>query len=125
MEVKQSAPHPPSGKVHRGKATSDNKRLHHISQFTTDYYRLGYSASGVEKATQHVYDPEKLAEIRNTTPDVKESFECGRADDPVMPNIWLPEGVFPGFSETCLDFYWVGKAIHRRLSYLQLINLTP
>jgi len=24
-----------------------------------------------------------------------------------MPNIWLPEGVLPGFKEACLDFFWV------------------
>ena len=24
-----------------------------------------------------------------------------------MPNIWLPDGVLPGFKEACLDFYWV------------------
>jgi len=23
-----------------------------------------------------------------------------------MPNIWLPDGVLPGFKETCLDFFW-------------------
>jgi len=24
-----------------------------------------------------------------------------------MPNIWLPEGILPGFKEACLEFYWV------------------
>ena len=24
-----------------------------------------------------------------------------------MPNIWSPDGVLPGFKETCMDFYWV------------------
>jgi isopenicillin N synthase-like dioxygenase len=23
-----------------------------------------------------------------------------------MPNIWLPDGVLPGFKEACLDFFW-------------------
>jgi hypothetical protein len=43
------------------------------------------------------------------TGDVKESFECGREDDSLMPNIWLPEDVLPGFKEVCLDFYWVSS----------------
>jgi hypothetical protein len=24
-----------------------------------------------------------------------------------MPNIWLPEGILPGFKEACLGFFWV------------------
>ena len=24
-----------------------------------------------------------------------------------MPNIWLPNGVLPGFNEACLSFFWV------------------
>ena len=40
-------------------------------------------------------------------PSMKESFECGSEDDEFMPNIWLPEGVLPGFKEACLSFYWV------------------
>ena len=38
---------------------------------------------------------------------MKESFESGREDDQAMPNIWLPDGVLPGFREACLDMYWV------------------
>ncbi|KAJ7443620.1 thymine dioxygenase [Mycena galericulata] len=84
MEVKMLAPHPPSGTHHRG-----------------------YSSPGQEKVIQHVYDPDAIAEQRVQAPDVKESFECGREDDEVMPNIWLPEGVLPGFKETCLEFFWL------------------
>jgi hypothetical protein len=67
----------------------------------------GYSAPGVEKVVQHVYDAEELAQSRGKAPDVKESFECGREECEEMPNIWLPEGVLPGFKEACLDFFWV------------------
>ena len=42
--------------------------------------------------------------------DVKENFECGREDD-LIHNIWPPEGVFPGFKEACLEFFWVGSCI--------------
>ncbi|KAJ7731565.1 Clavaminate synthase-like protein [Mycena maculata] len=84
LEVKMLAPHPPSGTHHRG-----------------------YSPPGQEKVVQHLYDPDAIAEQRAQAPDVKESFECGRENDQVMPNIWLPEGVLPGFKETCLDFFWL------------------
>lgn len=57
--------------------------------------------------TQHVYDPDAIAAHRAQAPDVKESFSCGRENDTVMPNIWLPDGVLPDFKETCLDFFWV------------------
>ncbi|KAJ7877982.1 hypothetical protein B0H14DRAFT_2712260 [Mycena olivaceomarginata] len=46
-------------------------------------------------------------EIRAAVPDVKEHFECGREDDADRPNIWLPDGVLPGFKENCLEFYWL------------------
>ncbi|GJE85125.1 thymine dioxygenase [Phanerochaete sordida] len=83
MDVKMLAPHPTSGSHHRG-----------------------YSAPGVEKVVNHIFDPEELKKRRAQAPDLKENFECGREDDPVMPNIWLPDGVFPGFKEACMDFYW-------------------
>ncbi|KAJ7246122.1 Clavaminate synthase-like protein [Mycena haematopus] len=85
LETKNLAPHPSSGAHHRG-----------------------YSSPGLEKVVQHVYDPSALAAHRTSAgPDVKESFECGRADDDAQPNIWLPEGVLPGFREACLEFYWL------------------
>ncbi|KAJ6631697.1 thymine dioxygenase [Mycena sp. CBHHK59/15] len=78
------APHPPSGTHHRG-----------------------YSSPGQEKVVQHVYHPDAIAEERARAPDAKESFECGREGDEVMPNIWLPDGVLPGFKEKSLDFFWL------------------
>lgn len=68
---------------------------------------LGYSPPGLEKVTQHIYDPTDLIENRSNAPDVKESFECGREEDELMPNIWLPEGILPGFRDACLGFFWV------------------
>ena len=35
-----------------------------------------------------------------------ESFQLGR-EGSITPNIWLPEGVLPGFKEDSLAFYWV------------------
>jgi hypothetical protein len=51
-------------------------------------------------------------DLPNISRDVKESFEVGGEDNPDMPNIWFPEGVFPGFRESCLDFYWVRDLVH-------------
>ncbi|OSD07215.1 thymine dioxygenase [Trametes coccinea BRFM310] len=82
-EVKLLAPHPPSGTHHRG-----------------------YSAPGVEKVVQHIYDEENLKNIRAKAPNVKESFESGWEESKSMPNIWLPDGVLPGFKEACMDFFW-------------------
>lgn len=83
MEVKQLAPHPDSGTHHRG-----------------------YSSPCREKVSQHLYDQSELAQNRAKAPDVKESFESGREHDEAMPNIWLPEGILPGFKEACLGFFW-------------------
>ena len=61
----------------------------------------------MEKVVKDLFDANELKKRRAQAPDVKESFECGREDDKVMPNIWLPDGVLPGFKEACLDFFWV------------------
>ncbi|KAF7364575.1 Thymine dioxygenase [Mycena venus] len=81
-EVKELAPHPPSGTHHRG-----------------------YSAPGREKIVQPTFIGEGVN--RPTVPDVKEHFECGREDNTAKPNIWLPDGILPGFKETCLEFFWL------------------
>ncbi|GLB45690.1 putative clavaminate synthase-like protein [Lyophyllum shimeji] len=83
LEAKMLAPHPASGTHHRG-----------------------YSPPGLEKVSQHLYDTSELAKNRAKAQDVKESFECGREEDEAMPNIWLPDGVLPGFKEAALDFFW-------------------
>ena len=56
-------------------------------------------------------------ESPNISRDVKESFEVGREENTDMPNIWFPDGVFPEFRETCLDFYWVSTlGLYRSLA---------
>ncbi len=74
---------------------------------TTLTWTAGYSAPGQEKIVQHVYDDNELKDVRAKAPDVKESFECGCEENAGMPNIWLPDGILPGFKEACTDFYWV------------------
>ncbi|THU81631.1 thymine dioxygenase [Dendrothele bispora CBS 962.96] len=89
VETKKLAPHPPIGTHHRG-----------------------YSHIGMESVSQHVYDPNEQKKLRaKSGGDMKESFECGREDDKIQPNIWLPEGVLPGFQEACLDFFWLCREV--------------
>ncbi|KAA8613537.1 thymine dioxygenase [Pyrenophora tritici-repentis] len=73
LSTKMLAPHPPGGHHHRG-----------------------YSAPGVEKVTQHVFDADELSKLREI-PDYKESFESGNPTDATQPNIWPPDHVLPGF----------------------------
>jgi len=67
----------------------------------------GYSAIGAEKVVQHLDDHGDILEARKKRADVKESFEVGREENELMPNIWFSEGILPGFRETCLTFFWV------------------
>lgn len=81
------------------------------------FCQLGYSAPGREKVYHLKSDGDVPDMKKNTNTDVevqkdiKESFELGREDDPVMPNIWYPDGILPGFREACMDFYWVSTPI--------------
>ena len=96
------APHPPSGTHHRGTKTLCTS----IRQESSDFIS-GYSAPGKEKVVQHLYEDKDLKDNRAKAPYVKESFECGWEANVNMPNIWLPDGVLPGFKEACMEFYWV------------------
>ena len=97
---KMLAPHPPDGMHHRG-------IFHHSIKCHLLTTHSGYSAIGAEKVVQHLYDQEEILKARKKRADVKESFEVGREDDELMPNIWFPEDILPGFRETCLTFFWV------------------
>ncbi|KAJ7218440.1 thymine dioxygenase [Mycena pura] len=81
LELKELAPHPPSGAHHRG-----------------------YSSLGREKIVQPTPDGNTPSRL---TGDVKESFECGHEDNATSPNIWLPDDVLPGFKERFLEVYAV------------------
>ncbi|KAG1894639.1 uncharacterized protein F5891DRAFT_1195090 [Suillus fuscotomentosus] len=79
-ETKMLAPHPDSGSHHRGYSYPCQEK------------EIQYSDSGDE--------------FTIAPPSMKESFECGSEDNDFMPNIWLPDGVLPGFNEACLSFFW-------------------
>jgi isopenicillin N synthase-like dioxygenase len=80
--TKMLAPHPPGGSHHRG-----------------------YSAPGLEKVSQNIYDESELAALRASMPDVKETFESGNIHDKNQPNIWLPEDALPGFRAFMESFF--------------------
>ena len=80
-----------------------------VAQYLIHIGDIGYSAPGVEKVVKDVFDADELKKRRARALDVKESFECGREDSMLMPNIWLPDGILPGFKEACLDFFWVSN----------------
>ena len=77
----------------------------------------------MEKVVQRIpeSDGSWLDRAHSEAPDVKESFEVGREDDTLMPNIWLPDGVLPGFKEACLEFYWVSHKSRKRKYMLKLL----
>ncbi|KAG2142836.1 thymine dioxygenase [Suillus bovinus] len=95
-KIKMLAPHPDSGAHHRG-----------------------YSFPGQEKETQ-LPESGDSTEAEIPIPSVKESFDIGREDDDLMPNIWPPDHILPGFKESYLAFYWkcyeVEKNILRALA---------
>ncbi|KAF2177390.1 thymine dioxygenase [Zopfia rhizophila CBS 207.26] len=102
LETKMLAPHPPGGSHHRG-----------------------YSAPGVEKVSQHTYDADQIAKLREI-PDYKESYESGNVDDPAQPNIWLPEDELPGF-RAFMEIYFTlcASLVHRILDALSLSLHVP
>jgi len=88
-ETRMLAPHPDSGTHHRGYSYPSQEKVIQLSD------------SG---------DESTLA-----PPSMKESFDCGSEHDKYMPNIWLPEGILPGFKEACLSFYWKCRKVELNL----------
>ena len=84
-EQKMLAPHPDGHKVHRG-----------------------YSWPGLEKVSNAMgnEDDPGLPKSLRSVSDVKESYEIGSQWNKDQPNVWLPDGVLPGFREFMQDFYW-------------------
>jgi hypothetical protein len=98
-ETKLLAPHPDSGTHHRGENIFEYSRKH-----LCICHLPGYSYPGREKVVQ-LSDSGDESTI--APPSMKESFDCGSENDEFMPNIWLPEGVLPGFNEACSSFFLV------------------
>ncbi|PSR94612.1 hypothetical protein BD289DRAFT_459219 [Coniella lustricola] len=82
--------------------------------WTSPEANRGYSAPGREKVTQ-LTDINQVAKLKQRTPDIKESFEIGREDDPSFTNKWPDETALSkvaGFRSTMLAFHDQCKAIH-------------
>jgi isopenicillin N synthase-like dioxygenase len=80
--------------------------------WTTPEANRGYSAPGREKVTQ-LTDISEVENLRSAAPDLKESFEIGRDDEPGHPNQWpAEEGDIVGFQADMVDFFDQCKALH-------------
>jgi isopenicillin N synthase-like dioxygenase len=72
----------------------------------------GYVAQGREKLVV-LEETGTEAELRKTVPDLKESLEIGRDDQPEMPNMW-PSGDDEAklFKKDMLEFFETCKGLH-------------
>jgi hypothetical protein len=78
---------------------------------------------GRERVTQSK-DAVEIAELRNKTPDIKETMEIGRDWDKTWRNYWPQESDAPGFKQTMLDFFQVrGKTRYIRFVLTIVIRL--
>jgi isopenicillin N synthase-like dioxygenase len=77
----------------------------------------GYSAPGLEKVS--MADVEDVQALREAVPDLKESIEIGRDNEPKFPNMWPPleEGTdWPQqFRQVTTDFFDTCKELHMQL----------
>ena len=81
--------------------------------WTTPDANRGYVKAGREKVSQSS-DPEEIARLRASNPDIKESMEIGREGVPGQPNQWPDnldeEGV--EFTSTMKSFHLLLKDLH-------------
>jgi len=71
----------------------------------------GYMKIGREQVTQSDNAAE-IAELRNKSPDMKETMEIGRDWDKTWRNYWPQERDAPGFKQTMLDFFQTCHELH-------------
>ena len=74
----------------------------------------GYTAHGREKVTQ-IENKDDVEALRAQNPDLKESLEIGRDDEPGLPNMWPDK-----FDEAGNEFKDVMKAFHDRCKGLHM-----
>jgi len=75
----------------------------------------GYVAQGREKLVV-LEETGTEEELRKTVPDLKESLEIGRDDQPEMPNMW-PSGdeAAKEFKQEMLNFFQTCKGLHMQV----------
>jgi isopenicillin N synthase-like dioxygenase len=76
----------------------------------------GYTGHGREKVSLSE-EADKVAELREQAPDLKESLEIGRDDEPQFPNMWPPAGAGGGdwaeqFKADMKEFFEACKNFH-------------
>ncbi|KAM0562245.1 hypothetical protein ACHAPJ_002691 [Fusarium lateritium] len=80
--------------------------------WTTPEANRGYSAPGREKVSEFM-DLRDVEKERAALPDLKESLEIGREDEPGFPNQWLEEtGNLVGFRQDTLGFFEQCRQLH-------------
>ncbi|KAF4953720.1 hypothetical protein FSARC_12326 [Fusarium sarcochroum] len=80
--------------------------------WTTPEANRGYSAPGREKVSEFM-DLRDVEKERAALPDLKESLEIGREDEPGFPNQWLEEtGNLVGFRQDMLGFFEKCRQLH-------------
>ncbi|KAK0748777.1 hypothetical protein B0T21DRAFT_357252 [Apiosordaria backusii] len=72
--------------------------------WTTPAANRGYSAPGREKVTQ-LTSPSSVSSLRASLPDLKESFEIGRENEPGHPNHWPVSPQLPDFKSVMIEFH--------------------
>ncbi len=81
--------------------------------WTTPRSNRGYVTQGREKVT-NLEDKADVEALRATAPDLKESMEIGRDDEPGYPNRWPDRIDEEGrrFKEVMHDFFQICKELH-------------
>lgn len=81
--------------------------------WTTPDANRGYVKAGREKVTQSS-DPEEIARLRASNPDIKESMEIGKEGVPGQPNQWPDkmDGAGVEFTKTMKSFHDLLKDLH-------------
>jgi len=85
--------------------------------WTTPEANRGYSAPGREKATI-LTDEAAVDALRKSVPDIKESIEIGREDEPEHPNRWpveTEENNLVGFRDLMLSFFDQCASLHKQI----------
>lgn len=80
--------------------------------WTTPQANRGYSAPGREK-TSRLTDASEIEKLRQAMPDLKETLDIGREDEPELPNRWPEEtGDLAGFKAAMLEFWGQCRDLH-------------
>lgn len=80
--------------------------------WTTPAANRGFSRMGLERVSQ-IEEESSVSALRESNPDLKESFEIGREGDPTFANHWPANQ--PSFKEDMMAFHAACASLHRAL----------